>query len=41
VTERYEVVDINTCEADLEEIFLAYYRYDQNDTATNRTEAPT
>jgi ABC-2 type transport system ATP-binding protein len=27
---RYKLVDINTQEADLEEIFLAYYRDDQN-----------
>jgi ABC-2 type transport system ATP-binding protein len=29
VTERYDVVDITTQEADLEEIFLTYYRDDQ------------
>jgi hypothetical protein len=29
VTERYDVVDISTQEADLEEIFLTYYRDDQ------------
>jgi ABC-2 type transport system ATP-binding protein len=29
VTEHYDVVDISTQEADLEEIFLTYYRDDQ------------
>jgi ABC-2 type transport system ATP-binding protein len=34
VTERYDVVDINTREADLEEIFLTYYRDDQEEAET-------
>ena len=29
VSERYDVVDITTREADLEEIFLTYYRDDE------------
>jgi hypothetical protein len=29
VTAHYDVVDISTQEADLEEIFLTYYRDDQ------------
>jgi len=28
VAERYDLVDVNTHEADLEEIFLTYYRED-------------
>jgi ABC-2 type transport system ATP-binding protein len=34
VAEHYDVVDISTQEADLEEIFLAYYYDERNDVAT-------
>lgn len=32
-TERYQLVDVNTQEADLEEVFLQYYRSDKGETA--------
>ena len=35
VADRYDVVDINTREADLEEIFLTYYREDGPGLATD------
>lgn len=34
VTSRYELIDISTEEADLEEIFLAYYHEDRNGVVT-------